>query len=136
MAQTSTRIVAVDSAGAATGFPMATYAPTLQSDGSPAPIVAPVHTATLVDGSGAVAFAGPDGHVGVVTAGGMTELGEVICGRGPPSGAGPLAQASAPPRAPPRPSAGFAGMASAGPDAFLVACEAGSLLEVRSDKGR
>jgi hypothetical protein len=133
--RTSTRVLNVDSGGSATAFPIATSASMLEPDGSLAPLVAPVHTAMLVDGSGAVAFAGPDGHVGVATAGGMTELGEVICGRGaPPPTPAPPAPGQSHPAA--RPSAGFAGMASAGPGAFLVACEAGSLLEVTGDDGR
>jgi hypothetical protein len=135
MGATSTRVLAVDSKEGATVFPVATYALMLEADGSPSPVVAPIHTATLVDASGTVAFAGPDGHVGVVTPAGVTELGEVICGRGPPSGPAPSA-ASASAHSPSRPSAGFAGMAFAGPGAFLVACEAGSLLEIRSDPAR
>ena len=112
-----------------------TFASMLEANGSVAPLVAPVHTAMLVDAVGTVAFAGPDGHVGVANAGGVTELGEVICGRGAPP-ATPAPQPSAQPRRPSRPSAGFAGMASAGAGAFLVACEAGGLLEVKSDEQR
>ncbi len=132
---TSTRLLAVDSGGGATAFPIATFASMLEANGSVAPLVAPVHTAMLVDAAGTVAFAGPDGHVGVASAGGMTELGEVICGRGaPPATSAP--QPSSQPHRPSRPSAGFAGMASAGAGAFLVACEAGGLLEVKSDERR
>lgn len=138
MTPTSTLIVAVASDGRTMTFPVGTFAPTVQSDGSFSPLVAPVRTATMVDASGTFAFGAPDGHVGVVTGAGMTELGEVICRRGaaPPA---PSAQASTQGRqasVAARPSAGFAGIASAGPGALLVACEAGALLEVTSDVGR
>jgi hypothetical protein len=137
MTPASTRVVTVDRTGRTATFPIAAFAPTLQADGTFAPLVAPVRTAMIVDASATVAFAGPDGHVGVALAGGMTELGEVICGRGAPpptpsSAAGAQGQGH-PAAAGLRPSAGFAGMASVGPGVFLVACEAGSLLEVRSD---
>lgn len=138
LTRTSSRIAAFDSAGSETAFPVATFPLRLEADGSPAPIVAPVQTAMLTDASGTVAFGAPDGHVGVVTASGLTELGEVICLHGP-SPANATSSTSAMQRQGPqggRPSAGFAGMASAGPGAFLVACEAGSLLEVTSDTGR
>jgi hypothetical protein len=95
----------------------------------------PVHSATLVDGSGRVAFAGPDGHVGVVFGDGLTELGEVVCGRGaPPLGGPPTVlpnQRAVGPRAGARPSAGFAGLVPTGPNAFLVACEAGMLMQIQ-----
>jgi hypothetical protein len=139
LTRTSSRVAAFDAAGSETAFPVATFPLRLEADGSPAPIVAPVHTAMLADALGTVAFGAPDGHVGVVTTRGLTELGEVICMHGPPpptaTSSASVTQRQGPPGSG-RPSAGFAGMASAGVGAFLVACEAGSLLEVTSDKGR
>jgi hypothetical protein len=139
LTRTSSRVAAFDAAGSETAFPVATFPLRLEADGSPAPIAAPVHTAMLADASGTVAFGAPDGHVGVVTASGLTELGEVICLHGPApataTSSTSVTQRQGPP-GPGQPSAGFAGLASAGAGAFLVACEAGSLLEVKSDKGR
>jgi len=95
----------------------------------------PVHSATLVDGSGRVAFAGPDGHIGVVFGDGLTDLGEVVCSRGaPPLGGPPTVlpnQRAVGPRTSARPSAGFAGLVPTGPNAFLVACEAGMLMQIQ-----
>jgi hypothetical protein len=134
IAPTSTRILAVDSRGRVNRLPVATFAPILEADGTVVPVLAPTRTVTLVDESGTVAFGAPGGRVGVASVGGMSELGEVLCGRGasppPPSSATP-ALGGHPGKAGSRPSAGFAGMASAGPHAFLVACENGTVLEVR-----
>jgi hypothetical protein len=130
------RLLAIDARGMVTPFSLSVGLVGLEADGG-IPPHAPVHTATLVDDSGRVAFAGADGHVGVVSAGGMTDLGEVVCGRGaPPLGGPPTVfptQRGGVSRSPAgaRPSAGFAGLAPTGPNAFLVACEAGMLLQIQ-----
>ena len=137
------RLLDVDLApgGIVTALALTTGPATLDPDGRIATGHVPVHTATLVDASGTVAFAGPDGHVGVVSSSGMTDLGEVVCGRGAPplgtpplpshGGGGPFHMAPATTTA--RPSAGFAGLSAAGPGAFLVACEAGLLVLVQGE---
>jgi outer membrane protein assembly factor BamB len=129
---TGTRVVAIDGAGGVSRERLSVIPGGLEADGGPAaPILAPVHTATLVDGSGRIAFAGPDGHVGVFHAGNVVDLGEVICERGAPPLAIPPPPVSPPSSSYGRPSAGFAGLAPSGPGSFLVACEGGALLEVR-----
>jgi hypothetical protein len=132
-----TRVLAVDASGALTAFSLGVGPMSTDADGGVGHARLPVHTATLVDGSGRVAFAGPDGHVGVVSAGGMTDLGETVCGRGaPPLGASPTVPRPQPggglrPVVATRPSAGFAGLAPTAPNTFVVACEAGLLLEIQ-----
>jgi hypothetical protein len=121
---TGTRLVALDSQGGVMPFPLSGGASgaRLEPDGGIAAVQAPIHTATLVDAAGRVAYAGPDGHVGVLSRSGAVDLGESlsICGRGaPPTGTRGT-----------RPSAGFAGLTPTHPGSFLVACESGTLLEV------
>jgi hypothetical protein len=130
------RMLAVDPSGALTSFSLGGGPMGMEADGGVAHARLPVHTATLVDESGRVAFAGPDGHVGVVSAGGLTDLGEMVCGRGaPPLGGSPASSRPQPgglrPVVAARPSAGFAGLAPTAPNTFVVACEAGLLLEIQ-----
>jgi hypothetical protein len=130
-----TRLVAFDGKAGVTATRVSSVPLGLEADGGLAAALAPIHTATLVDRTGRVAFAGPDGHVGVVSSSGVVELGEVVCGRGaPPLGApGTLSQLSSGHEGHgARPSAGFAGLTPTRPGAFLVACEGGTLIEVLS----
>lgn len=54
--------------------PVASFTPRTLPDGGAPPLVAPPHTGPLVDARGAVAFAIPDGTVGVVGPDGAVEL--------------------------------------------------------------
>jgi len=124
------RLLSLDGQGGASPFPTAGAPAALEADGGIAPTSTPIHTATLVDTAGRVAFAGPDGHVGVLGPRGTFELGEALCGRGaPPLGATGASSARAA-----RPSAGFAGLTPTAPGSFLVACEGGTLLEVTGER--
>jgi hypothetical protein len=126
------RLVALDGHGGASFFVISGALPGLDADGGLSPSLAPIHTATLVDGAGRVAFAGPDGHVGIVSTSGTVDLGEPVCGRGaPPVGAASALGGSHAAR----PSAGFAGLTPIAPGAFLVACEGGAILDVRNSSG-
>jgi hypothetical protein len=135
---TGTDVVALDGTGSISPYRLSGLPLGVGADGGVVPISTPVHTATLVDGSGRVAFAGPDGHVGVLSAGNVTtDLGEVICRQGAPPLETPATTAQPSSSTPSlrsfaasRPSAGFAGLAPAGPGFFLVACEGGTLLEI------
>lgn len=91
---------------------IATVAVTTLPDGGAAPLEAPPHTGTLVDGRGAVAFAAPDGHVGVVHPDGALDvLGELLCSKT----AG---------------SSGVAGLTALGRGAFAVTCESGAVAKI------
>ncbi len=121
LAPSRTFVVALDGAGQETlRASVAATSSTSLPDGGVAPLVAPPHTGVLVDARGAVAFAAPDGHVGVVAPDGSTDtIGELICSR---SGR----------------SAGVAGLTPTGPAAFVVTCEAGSAVLVagsEADRG-
>jgi hypothetical protein len=92
---------------------IATIMPTVLIDGGTAPLVAPAHTGPLVDARGAVAFAAPDGHIGVVGPDGVVDtLGELICAK-------PTARSS-----------GVAGLTALGRGAFVVTCESGAVAKV------
>ncbi len=106
-------VVTIDAAGQETlRAPVATMNAPLLPDGGTAPLVAPPHAGVVVDARGAVAFAAPDGLVGVVGADGATDaLGERICSR---TGR----------------SAGVAGLTPTGRGAFVVTCEAGAITKV------
>ncbi len=115
LALTSTRgfVVTIDPGGQETArAPIATFTPATLPDGGPAPLTAPRHTGPLVDARGAVAFAAPDGHVGVVgPEGAVDTIGELICTR---SGGG----------------AGVAGLTAVSRGAFVVTCESGALAKI------
>ena len=130
---TATRIVAIDGSGGVS-FQVSGAPVGVETDGGVTPTLTPIDTAILVDPFGRVAFGGPDGHVGVVSSGVLAQLGDGVCGRGPSvatSGAVALLPAQAGHAT--RPSAGFAGLTPMGQGAFLVACEAGTLLKVTAD---
>jgi hypothetical protein len=115
LAYTPTRafVVTLDPAGQETArAPIATVAVAPLADGGAAPLEAPAHTGPLVDGRGAVAFAAPDGHVGVVHPDGAVDmLGELICSKTPRS-------------------SGVAGLTALGRGAFAVTCESGALAKI------
>jgi hypothetical protein len=133
---TGTLLVTIDRAGSIRRDRLSTLPAGIEIDGGVSPSSTPVHTATLVDGAGRVAFGGPDGHVGVFHSGTVDDLGGVVCERGVPPVDLSVSATSASPHALPssRPSAGFAGLSPAGPGTFLVACEGGALLEVTEDR--
>jgi hypothetical protein len=84
--------------------------------------------ATLTDAAGTLAFATPDGTVGVVTAWGAVEtLGDPLCLRGATS-RGPVVIAGVVPSF--RVPQAVTGLVPAGPGAFLVACQSGLLSRV------
>jgi hypothetical protein len=86
---------------------------------------APPHTGVIVDAAGTIAFAAPGGEVGVLTKDGPLELlGETFC-----THAAGLAAAG--PSSPPW-TAAYAGLAPAGPRAFVVACETGVVAKITS----
>ena len=99
-----------------------TPAPVLPDGGAAAVVVAP-HTGPLVDAAGTLAFATPEGRIGVLTKDGALDLlGDTFCLRAAGlQGRGPT---------PPPPTAAYAGMAPAGPNAFVVACETGVVVKV------
>ena len=115
LAQTSTRafVVTIDPGGHETlRAPIATLTPGTLPDGGPMPLVARPHTGPIVDPRGAVAFAAPDGHIGIVGAeGSVDSLGELICSQTPRS-------------------AGIAGLTPFGRGAFAVTCEGGVVAKI------
>lgn len=106
-------VVTLDPAGQETArAPIATFTPATLADGGPAPLTAPPHTGPLVDSRGAVAFAAPDGHVGVVSAdGALDTIGELICSKTPRT-------------------LGIAGLTSLGRGAFAVTCDGGVVAKI------
>jgi len=115
LAQTASRafVVTLDPAGQEmVRAPIATLTSITLPDGGAAPLVARPHTGPLVDSRGAVAFAAPDGHVGMVGAGGGVDtLGELICTQSARS-------------------AGIAGLTPFGRGAFAVTCEGGVIARI------
>ncbi len=115
LAQTASRafVVTVDPGGLETmRAPIATLTPITLADGGAAPLIARPHAGPLVDSRGAVAFASPDGHVGMVgPSGAVDTLGELICTQTPRS-------------------AGVAGLTPFGRGAFAVTCEGGVLARI------
>src|SRR5262249_34962499 len=103
-----------------------TPATTAPDAGAAAPAVPP-HVGVLVDNAGTVAFATPDGYVGAVTpaSGAVETLGDPMCLRG--------AGLRGPSPSPPPTGAAFAGLAPAGPNAFIVACETGTVTKITSE---
>lgn len=92
--------------------PIATVTPATLADGGAAALTAPAHTGPLVDSRGAIAFAAPDGHVGVVgPEGAVNTLGELICSKT-------------------RRSAGVAGLTALGRGAFAVTCQSGAVAKI------
>ena len=82
-AQGRTFTVAIDPSGQEVSRTLvAASPPVLLADGGTAPFNPTTHTGTLIDAAGTIAFAGPEGRVGVVTSKGTVEtLGETICAR-------------------------------------------------------
>ncbi|MEO6572702.1 MAG: PQQ-binding-like beta-propeller repeat protein [Polyangiaceae bacterium] len=75
--------VAIDPSGQeVTRTLVATSPPVLLADGGTATFTPSAHTGTLIDAAGTIAFAGPEGRLGVVTASGTVEtLSESLCAR-------------------------------------------------------
>ena len=121
--------LAIDAAGQEIArVSLVTTPPPPVADGGPSPPTIPPHTGPLVDAAGTLAFASPEGHVGVVTKDGAVDvLGETFCLRAPG-----LSSARTP--SPASPSAAYAGLAPAGPHAFVVACETGTVTKVIATK--
>jgi hypothetical protein len=81
-------------------------------DGGAAALVSPAHTGPVVDDAGAIAFATPEGAVGVVAPDGSVDtLGETACG----SSVG---------------RRGTAQLSPAGRGSFVLACETGTVVKV------
>ncbi len=115
-----TRVVAIATDGALTTLqPLLTTRGTLPALDGGASL--PVRTALLADPSGSLAYGTTDGHLGVTTPGAKVELGFLPCGVPAPS---PHGGASA---------AAFTALVPAGPKAFVVACEGGTVSLVRGD---
>lgn len=115
LGSTTELAVALDSSGTETmRVALVTRPALLGADGGIATLVAPPHTAPVVDGAGTMAFATTDGAVGVV-AGGVVDILPDAC---PPAGA----RGSAAPTA---------GLVPTRPGAFVAACRSGTLLSLR-----
>ena len=115
LSQTPSRafVVTLDPGGAEVQrAPVASLVPVTLADGGPAPLVARPHIGPLVDARGAVAFAAPDGKVGLLAPqGNVDTIGELLCSQ--------TAQ-----------SARIAGLTAAGTGAFAVTCEAGVVVKI------
>lgn len=109
-----TSVVAFDAAGAEKLRALLPGSSAVGSADAGAALVVPPHVGTLADARGAVAFATPDGVVGVLSPG------------------GDVGQLAAPPCSKVGRSAGVAGLTPAGPGAFLVTCQAGVVVLVRA----
>lgn len=120
LTMTSTRafVATIDPGGQEVArAPVGTVTLGMLPDGGPAPLVAPPHSGVLLDARGAVAFAAPDGHVGMITPEGTVDtLGELLCSKNGRS-------------------AGIAGLTPAAAGAFLVACEGGAIVKVTGPGG-
>jgi hypothetical protein len=92
---------------------VASTAPPTLGDGGAAPFSIPAHVAPIVDRAGTVAFATPEGKVGVVSAGAAEALPEMLCSRASTT----------------KGSGGVAGISPA-TDAFLVACDTGAVVKI------
>jgi hypothetical protein len=104
-----------------------TVVPSLPDGGTAQPSV-PAHTGPLVDTSGTLAFATPEGHVGTVTKDGQVDvLGETLCARSPGLAGGHTGSRGPTPATP---AAAYAGLAPAGPATFVVACETGAVFKI------
>lgn len=118
LAITTTRghIVTLDASGQELlRAPVTSYTATVLPDGGVTPLVAPPHVPPLVDGRGAVAYAATDGKVGVIgPEGAVEEIGEVLCPRGV--------------------RAGVVGLTPAGPGAFAVTCDGGTVVKVTGSR--
>ncbi len=132
-----TRVLEIEADGQATPFsilltPLSSLlAGDAGSPGAPpdlrAQLLAPIETQLFADPTGSLAYATVDGHVGVITKATKHELGPLPCG----SPMSPAARSSAATQG--RFAFGFAGLAPAGPGAFVVACEAGAVSLVRGE---
>jgi hypothetical protein len=115
MAMTTTRVfvTTLDPSGQEVlRAPIANLPTQVLPDGGPQPLAVPPHTGVVVDARGAVAYASPDGRIGMVTAEGLVEaMGEVPCSR---TGR----------------SAGVAGLTPIGRGSFVVTCESGTVVRV------
>jgi hypothetical protein len=79
-----------------------------------------------VDSAGTIAFATADGYVGVTPTSGTVEtLADPMCLR--------AAGLRGPSPSPPPSGAAFAGLAPGGPNAFVVACETGTVTKIASE---
>ncbi len=110
-------VIALDDAGLErlrSPIPVNPSIPVALADGGAAAFVPP-HAGVVVDASGAVAFASPEGVIGVVDAtGALSTLQEAaLCGR-------------------PGKGMQVAGIAPAGPGAFVVACGSGLVARIAS----
>jgi outer membrane protein assembly factor BamB len=116
--------IAIDGAGQETmRVSVHSATPATAPDGGPLAAVVPAHTGGIVDAAGTFVFATHEGYIGIVSASGaVDQLGEAMCMR---------AVGLTGPRPAPAPAAAaFAGIAPAGPNAFVVACETGVVIKV------
>jgi hypothetical protein len=104
------------------------HPPPLAPDGGAAVLVAPPHTAPLVDADGTMAFATADGSIGVATAAGSELLSDACPAA--PSAAVLVGAASRLPSLPP-----VVGLAPLESGAFVAACASGTLVAIRGGAG-
>jgi hypothetical protein len=116
----TTFAVAVDATGKETLRALLVQtSPAAAPDGGVPALVIPPHTGPLVDAGGTIAFATPEGLVGIVAPSGTVELlGDALCSRSAQAGSRPL---------PP-----VVGLAPAGRGAFVVACSSGSIHRIHA----
>jgi len=118
-----TLLVSIDAAGQELGRqPVSTFAPMALADGGQFTLVAPAHAGVLVDAAGTVAFATPEGYIGVASAtNGVRILGETPWAT--------RVTAAGKPR-----SGNVVGIAPTR-DGFVVVSDTGNLVEVAGSEG-
>lgn len=115
LAPTSDLALGLDASGAEVlRALLVTHPPPVAADGGAAALVAGPHTAPLVDAAGTLAFATPEGGVGVVARGVVDVISEACS-------AGAAASRTAP----------VAALAPLAPGVLVAACRTGTLLAVR-----
>ncbi len=121
-----TRVLEVTRDGVASPFPTVLSPASsifLDAGGGATSALTAADAQLFVDPRGRLAYATLDGHVGVITRDAKYELAPLPCGS-------PTTTSMAPQRSGPvqvRVAPGFAGLVPAGPGAFVVACESGSV---------
>jgi len=116
--QTHVRASTFDTSGREIAHPViGAQSATTLPDGGITPLTVPPHVGPLVDERGVVAFAAPDGRVGIASDGSVRTVDEVLCSRGGRS-------------------AGIAGLTPFGKSSFLVTCEDGVVARITGNDVR
>jgi hypothetical protein len=107
-----TFVVAVDASGQEVLRTQVATQPITTGDGGPILYIPPAHVPVAVDDTGTVAFAAPEGAVGIVDPAGIATSLENVCSHGL------------------RNARGVTALVSAGPGAFVVACQSGTIVRI------